>query len=315
MSRRSPHRHPVREHRRSNGTHVRSYERGQGQRAQRQRRVVKSSSPNGVLKSPVLADIIDTDVRGYEYDYDEKVKRPTIFIMTIVTGDDPRGHEDEEWIQGAIPIFPTLDNSIREGYTVDHVAVLGDTYSREKWTIKIFLKKGLREIETAAHETARMEQLAEATLPMEGPQELELPNRSLSVVEDIEEDGPPPRILNLGTEKLLINGDLNRFQRYGLDLWIEIHRFEPMLLSGQDINYNQAGVITSKTFDYLRQHRHRYEPQHDVIKAYQDARRGVSRYDAEEVAIALSAFKAELEKLHEGTWRVEGTLVTIAKDE
>ncbi len=166
MTRHKPIRHTVRAHIRV-GRSVNSYERGSGIRPQRSQRsrVVGVAPEYEQLKYPVTAEVLSSQVVGYEYDYDEEINRPVGFRMTILTDDDARGHEDEEWVEGALDLFPTLDNSIREGYTVDDVRVVRDTYNPRKYTIKIYLKSGVPDIETEQHEEAYMRRLAEETLP------------------------------------------------------------------------------------------------------------------------------------------------------
>lgn len=162
MVRRSPIRHKVRNHTR-NGRPVNSYQRGSGVRS-RKRTVVRGSKLVQ-LEFPVTAEVIDSRVYARDYDYDEGVSRPVSLRLVILTDDDPRGHEPEEWVDGVIDVFPNLDNSIREGYTVNNVSIIRDAYNSKKYTVKISLKRGVEDVETKEHEAAYMRKIAEETLP------------------------------------------------------------------------------------------------------------------------------------------------------
>ena len=129
--RKTPYEHPVSGHNRD-GRYVNAYWRGKGTPPSRTRRVVGETKPFIQISKPVVADVINTKVVSSDYDYKEKVMRPTRFRATIVTADAVLGHENEEWLAAFIKMFPTLDNSLREGYTVDDVIISSDTYDWDK---------------------------------------------------------------------------------------------------------------------------------------------------------------------------------------
>lgn len=160
--RKTPVRHPVAGHNRD-GRYVNAYWRGKGTPPSRTRRVVGDTKPFIQISKPVVADVIKTKVISSDYDYDEKVQRATLFRVTLVTSDAVLGHENEEWLAAFVKMFPTLDNSLREGYTVSDVMVLNDAYDWDKWQVTLELKKGVPDIDTDEVETAVVERIARST--------------------------------------------------------------------------------------------------------------------------------------------------------
>lgn len=162
--RKSPYRHPVNGYQRGGGRYVNAYWRGEGIPLRKSRRVVGERKPFRQISSPVVADVVDWKVLRYDFDNKERVSRPVSFRVTLVTADDARGHEDEEWLKAFMPLFPAMDNSLREGYTIDNVIVSHDSYAWDKWHITLILKHGAPEIETKEMERSYVERLARATV-------------------------------------------------------------------------------------------------------------------------------------------------------
>jgi len=162
--RRTPVRHPVTGHKRADGRYVNAYWRGKGRLSNRAaRRVVGETESFVQISSPVVGDVIKSEVLRSVYDYDEKVSRPVTFQIVVVTADVVRGHEDEEWLRAFVPVFPTLDNSLREGYTLDDVGIIHDSKSWDKWKITLKLVPGVAEIDTVEKERKAVEDIARGT--------------------------------------------------------------------------------------------------------------------------------------------------------
>lgn len=152
MRRKSPYRHPVRDHERG-GNPVRPYERGEGMPSGRSREhvvvrpeaidlVAPTSGLEDLISFPVEGVVIEKD-QGYEvYDIDAQVQRPTGYKLTIETQDEVRGFNDEDWAEAARAIFPTFSRTEGAGYVVDRVDVSPKLYSNNVYEIMVWMKKG-----------------------------------------------------------------------------------------------------------------------------------------------------------------------------
>ena len=161
--RKQPYRHPVGSYNRDNGTFVTAYWRGQGLPLYKAHRVVRQNVPVVPIYSPITADVIDPKIIGYDYDREEKASRPVSFQATLITADDPRGYDKDEWIQALLPVFSNLDNTLRNGYVTDTLSLNRDPYAWDKWVLSLRLKRGGREIDTEDVDSERMEKLVRAT--------------------------------------------------------------------------------------------------------------------------------------------------------
>jgi len=162
-TRKTPVRHPVTGYKRLDGRYVNAYWRGKGNPPRKTRRIVQETKPFIQISAPVSADVTKTSILSHSYDYKEKVSRPVSFQATLITADEVKGHEDEEWLAAFIKMFPTLDNSLREGYTVKNVMVSHSPYAWDEWKITLQLKKGASEIDTKDVEREVVKRIAQAT--------------------------------------------------------------------------------------------------------------------------------------------------------
>lgn len=171
LSRKPPTRHQVDPYVRGNGTFVNAYWRGQGIPMRQSSRIVKWEKPAIPVDSPVKGDVIDPLILSYNYDYKEKTARPVSFRLSLITSEDVRGYENEEWLEMFLKVFPNIDNSIREGYTVDDVSTEHSPFEWDRWIITLSLRHNVPEVETKDVEKKYVERLARKTLP--SPQAVE----------------------------------------------------------------------------------------------------------------------------------------------
>lgn len=116
--------------------------------------------------------------------------------------------------------------------------------------------------------------------------------------------GEPERTISMNGLDIIITGKLSRDAKEGLDLFIEIQRFESQLSDPQWIKWNSLGTIVSKCFDHLLKKRFQYEGEYDIHQEYRDATRALDHRDIEEVLMATSAFQTELQLCYADSWRV-----------
>lgn len=139
MVRKSPYRHTVNSHTRA-GNPVNQYWRGSGLSQRSLPRRVVNPIRFEPLTSPINAEVLEREITGYEYDEEAEIKRPTDFKVIIQTTEDVRGHEDAEWSDAIMGLFPAMDNTFRAGYVIDRVDVSEDPWKDNTWIIEVFLK-------------------------------------------------------------------------------------------------------------------------------------------------------------------------------
>jgi len=114
----------------------------------------------------------------------------------------------------------------------------------------------------------------------------------------------PERVLNIDDTEIVIHGKIDEKSKQGIDIWIEIQRIEESLMEGQHIDYLAARTVLTDAYDYLNSHRHEYTPEINLSESFRVADVGILHHDAEEVAIGLTAFQVEVEKMNMYDWTI-----------